>query len=412
MFRPIDAYRVHLWQAALSSLANATIFTTWMIYQIELIGLNPLQLVLLGTALEVAILLFEIPTGIVADLYSRRISVIIGFGIIGGAFLLIGLFPVFELALLGSALWGIGYTFTSGAYHAWLVDELGQARTGQAFLRGSQVSMAVSIAGIILSVALASVHLALPILIGATIYVALTVLMIIAMPENGFAPTPQADRNTWQKMGYTFREGITVIRARPALLQIIGVGIFFGLFTEGWDRLWQAHLLTNIGLPAIGQFEPIVWFGVIGIIDMLFGVIATEVVRRRVNLNNPRAMTRLLLILTGVMVIAMIGYGLSITFAIAIGMYFAFGLARTLIGPILGTWTNANIPSNVRATVLSMQSQTDAIGQAVGGPPIGLMGNRSLRGAIVMSALILSPALGLLARVYRHAPSEIEIKEA
>ncbi|MCU0497088.1 MAG: MFS transporter [Anaerolineae bacterium] len=411
MFRPIDAYRVHLIQAALASLASATIFTTWMIYQIEVIGLNPLQLVLLGTALEVAIMVFEIPTGIVADLYSRRISVIIGFGIIGIAFLLIGLFPVFELALLGSALWGIGYTFTSGAYDAWLVDEVGQARTGQAFLRGSQISMSVSVVGIILSVTLGSLHLALPILIGAGIYLALTVLMVIVMPENGFNPTPQADRNTWQKMAHTFREGIAVIRTRPTLLSIIGVGIFFGLFSEGWDRLWQAHLLTNIGLPAIGNFEPIVWFGVIGVIDMFFGVIGTEIVRRRVDLNNPRAMTRVLLILTAVMVIAMIGYGLSVTFMIAISMYFTFVLARTLIGPILGTWTNANIDSNVRATVLSMQSQTDAIGQAVGGPPIGLVGNQSLRGAILMSALILSPALGLLARVYRRVPTQVETNE-
>jgi hypothetical protein len=68
-----------------------------------------------GTTLEGCIFLFEVPTGVVADVYSRRLSIIIGFFLIGAGFIVEGSFPVFGAVLLSQVFWGIGYTFTSGA---------------------------------------------------------------------------------------------------------------------------------------------------------------------------------------------------------------------------------------------------------------------------------------------------------
>jgi DHA3 family tetracycline resistance protein-like MFS transporter len=87
-------------------------------------------------------------------------------------------------------------------------------------------------------------------------------------------------------------------------------------------------------------------------------------------------------------------------------MLFAFGIARGLVGPLISTWSNQHITSNVRATVLSMQGQTDAIGQMVGGPPIGLVGQWSLRAAFVFSGAVLAPALWLLARANGAVPAQ------
>ncbi|MBK9055067.1 MAG: hypothetical protein IPL78_30455 [Chloroflexi bacterium] len=80
-------------------------------------------------------MLFEIPTGIVADLRSRRLSLLIGYVIIGIGFLMEGLFPFFVPVLLAQVVWGIGYTFTSGAQDAWLADEIGESKLTQAYLR-------------------------------------------------------------------------------------------------------------------------------------------------------------------------------------------------------------------------------------------------------------------------------------
>ena len=70
-------------------------FTTSAIYRFNMAELNPLQLVLLGTALEGSVFLFEIPTGVVADVYSRRLSVIIGYTLVGFGMLFEGAFQIF-----------------------------------------------------------------------------------------------------------------------------------------------------------------------------------------------------------------------------------------------------------------------------------------------------------------------------
>ena len=112
---------------------------TWVVMAVYLVNelhLSPLQLVLMGTAMEAAVFLFEIPTGVVADTYSRRLSLIIGYLGMGAAWALVAVFsdPWAVIALW--AFWGISYTFTSGAYEAWITDEVGRENIGSLFLRG------------------------------------------------------------------------------------------------------------------------------------------------------------------------------------------------------------------------------------------------------------------------------------
>ena len=85
------------------------------IYRVQSAGLDPLQLVLVGTVLEITVFIFEIPTGIVADIYSRRLSTIIGYFLIGLGFMLEGALPFFGTILLAQIVWGIVATFQSGA---------------------------------------------------------------------------------------------------------------------------------------------------------------------------------------------------------------------------------------------------------------------------------------------------------
>src|SRR5207237_5958496 len=120
----------------LMSIAANMVWTAMLIFRITVLGLNPLQLVLIGTTMEATIFLFEIPTGIVADMVSRRLSTIIGYIVLGVAYVFEGVLQRFEATMFAQVIWGIGYTFTSGAYDAWLVDEIGQERAGQAFMRG------------------------------------------------------------------------------------------------------------------------------------------------------------------------------------------------------------------------------------------------------------------------------------
>ena len=82
------------------ALFSTMVFTASGIFAVTEAELNPLQLVLVGTALEASSFLFEVPTGVVADVYSRRLSIIIGNVLIGAGFILWGAFPLFVTILL------------------------------------------------------------------------------------------------------------------------------------------------------------------------------------------------------------------------------------------------------------------------------------------------------------------------
>ncbi|MBI4675532.1 MAG: hypothetical protein HY741_28140 [Chloroflexi bacterium] len=82
-----------------------------ILYQVQTVGLNPFQLVLVGTVLEFTAFVAEVPTGILADVYSRRLSILIGFVLVGLGFIVEGSIPQFWSVLLAQVIWGVGATF-------------------------------------------------------------------------------------------------------------------------------------------------------------------------------------------------------------------------------------------------------------------------------------------------------------
>jgi DHA3 family tetracycline resistance protein-like MFS transporter len=338
----------------------------------------------------------------VADLYSRRLSVIIGVFLIGSGIFLEGSIPLFATILLAQVLWGVGYTFTSGATQAWISDEIGEAAAGKAFLRGNQVGLTGAVIGIVASMALASVRVNLPIQTSGVLFLVLGVILITCMPEHGFTPTAREERSSWQNMRATLRNGLQMTRRRPALITILLIGLFYGLYSEAYDRMWVKLLLDNFTLPALGKLDPIVWFGLINAAGMLMSVAVTEVVRQRLDTTSHRSIARILMAITAVLVAGLFGYALAGSFGFALGAYWVIGISRRLIGPIYTAWVNQRLESSVRATLLSMSSQVDAIGQIVGGPVLGMVGNLlSVRAAISAAGVVLSPVLLLYARTIR-----------
>jgi len=97
-------YSVYLILSVASTLFNAMMFTYLTVYYVQNARMNPLELVLVGTVLEITAFGFEVPTGVVADAYSRRIAVVLGTFITGAAFILVGLVPSFLAVALGLAI--------------------------------------------------------------------------------------------------------------------------------------------------------------------------------------------------------------------------------------------------------------------------------------------------------------------
>ncbi len=388
--RRLDPTRIFLILRGGSAFFHTLIFTVNLVYQAETVGLSPLQL---------SAFLFEAPTGILADVYSRRLSVIIGVALMGIGFVIEGSFPFFAAVLLNQVLWGLGYTFTSGATEAWLADEIGEEAAGPVFLRGSQIGQIASLLAIPLSVALATVAIQLPIVLGGLLFLGLALFLWLAMPETGFTPTPDDERTSWRQMVETAQAGVQMVRSRPLLRVILSVSLVVGLYSEGYDRLWTPHLLDNFTFPILFGLQPIVWFGVIRAGSSLFSIAATEIARRKRITESGGRLVGLMLLLDGAMVLALLALAWAGNFWVALIALWVFSTARSSLEPLDSAWIVRHTAGSARATAISFSSQLNAIGQVVGGPAVGWIGTvLSLPAALTASALLMSPILPLLAR--------------
>ena len=414
MQQPKRAYRVYLWLTGAEAFFSAMYFVVAAVFRVRVAHLNPLQLVLVGTVMELSIFVFQVPTGVVADVVSRRASIVAGFALMGAGLIIEPLFPRFGVILGAQALWGLGYTFTSGATEAWIAGEIGEGAIGNAFMRGAQVLTIAGLIGSPLGALLAGVRLNLGMLIAGLGIVAIALALIPLMPESGFRRTPDAERPSWGRMAATARAGFRLIRLRPALASILGVGLFFGLYSEAYDRLQDAHFLADLTFPPLGHLSYVVWFGIMDVGASLLALGATEIVRRRVDLGSHRGIGRTLVGLTAALSLGVIVFGLAGSFWLAVAAVWTIAVMRRAISPLYDAWLAMHSDPVVRATVISMAGQVDAFGQIVGGPALGALGTlRGLRVALVAAGALLTPAIPLLARTLRlPVAADAEVSKA
>jgi MFS transporter, DHA3 family, tetracycline resistance protein len=384
------------------------------LYVVQEAEFDPLQLVLMGTVMEAAVFLFEVPTGVVADLVSRRLSVGIGWLLQGGAWALVAATTDFGVILAAWVLWGIGATFESGAFQAWITDEVGPENVGRAFVRGTQAAYAGGLVGLLAGIGVATFDIRAAIIGAGAVTVAMGVVALTVMPETGFTPAGRGERSRRRAMLDQAVRGGRLVRRAPALLLLVSATVFAGAATEGFDRLAEAHLLRDIGVPSFLGSDPLWWFAALSIAGMILGIAAANLLVNRLESPDATRMARVLFVLSALEIVAGLGFALAGMFALAVAALLAYGLARTLVYPVYMTWLNQSIvDSSVRATVNSIASQADAIGQTAGGPIIGLIGKLvSLPAALVSSALFVTPALALFGRAVRHRGAKPELESA
>lgn len=388
----MSAYRLFLILCGVGSFAGNLAFTLNIVYQSQVVGLGPLQLVLVGTVMEAVAFLAQVPTGVIADVYSRRLSVVIGYLLMGAGLLVWGLLASFAAILVANAVWAVGAVCVDGAEEAWAADEIGEDRIGAAFTRGSQVAQIGTVLGIAAAVGLARFGLAVPVVVAGIITVLIGLTLAAVMPENGFARTPHL--TMWSQVG----AGGRAVRTSPILIGLVAGTLFLGMSSEGFDRLSQPHFLLDLGFP--GGLSADAWFGVLAIAGAIGSVAVTGVVGRWLK----SAPQRIGVWITVVNAAGMIAFGLAGQFWAAVVAYLVVRMVRTAAGPVMSAWLVSSTTSRTRATVFSMQAQVDALGQIAGGPPSGVVGQRVSMGAgILSSGLFVLPAVALFAWAARRS---------
>lgn len=338
----------------------------WWVAELEL---SPLRLVLIGTALEVTVLLSEVPTGVVADVFSRKWSVIASWVVIAFAQALSPISENIGWILVWQALWGLGFTLQSGADTAWITDEIGEADDPLIMRHAIMRSVGI-IFGVALSIGLSQISLALTMVIGGACSLGFAVFLALVMPENNFTRADRPTDGRWAEFADVTTRGFAITRRKRALATLAMAMMMLSLADEAIDRL-DLRRIIDLGLTDIDGPDAAVWFGLVWITMTVLNIPVMLVAERRIGDLDVAGLARTLraVLVVSALGVAMMAWGA--VFGLAIVGWIARDVIRELIEPISVAWTNRQAESDVRATVLSFQSQIVALGQVIGGLLLG-----------------------------------------
>ena len=396
MVNKLSAYKTYLLFSAITAMCFSLVATVMIVYHIEIVHLNPLQLILVGTTLELACFIFEIPTGIVADVYSRKLSIVIGGVLTGVGFILEGSISSFVFVLVAQIVWGLGSTFISGSLEAWIAEEEKNKDLDEIYIKGAQAGQIGAFIGIVLSTVIANLSVRLPIIVSGVLFIILALFLWLYMPENNFKPSAPGDLNTFKKMVYTFKSGLKFVKSKSIIMILLAVTLFYGLSSEGFDRLSNAHFLQDTTLPKLGNLSSVTWFGIFGILGMILSFIVMHFMAKNLKNEDNRKNGKLLLCINILYISSMLIFALTRNFSLMLIAYLATNTFRIINKPIFSAWLNGHIDDNSRATVLSINGQMNSLGQILGGPIIGIIAtNISVSIGIVCTSLLVAPVLVL-----------------
>jgi DHA3 family tetracycline resistance protein-like MFS transporter len=396
---------VHLYYgfSAATSMLFTMVFTISSLYYIETIGLTAMQLVLVGTVLETVYFLFEVPTGIVADVYSRRLSMVIGTFLTGIAFILEGSTPLFVFVLISQVLWGLGATFLSGATEAWIADFVDEDRLERVYLKAAQFSQFAALIGIFMSVLLGMYALQLPIVLAGVLFLFVGAAMVLLMPESSFEPLATREDHKWGAMFYTFSAGIHAVKKHRLLTLLFAVTFVTGLASEGFDRLWSAHFLSSFTFPVFSDQPSVLWLGLINASAMVLSILATHMLLRNNEGRSAMGSVKLLFFLHIGQILTVCLFARAGHFGIAFSAYLAVQTIRVVNSPINSALIVRNVHASIRSTVISTEGQVNAVGQIIGGPIVGWVASTiSVSAGIFSTGIILLPAVFFLLIIMQY----------
>ena len=224
--------------------------------------------------------------------------------------------------------------------------------------------------------------------------------------EQGFKPARPEERSTFLHMGDIFYKGLRIVRLRPTQLAVLGVTLFCSL-TLGLDRLWVWHLVNRFDLPILFGNNALAFFGFLELGGMLLSILLVHQVEKRFEVLETRRVGRLMLAITAVTAVSIAAFGWVPFLGLASGLYLVIYSLGELIDPLLIAWMNQRLDSDVRATILSLTGQAEAIGQAVGSLLIGALANAfTVPPALLAASGLLIPALVFIRRANRYAAKQ------
>ncbi len=367
---PASIQRTYLLLLLGNTLAASLIWGINTIFLLDA-GLSNLEAFAANAFFTAGMVIFEVPTGIVADTIGRRASYLYGTVTLAASTLLYVLLWQLEAPFVAwavvSVLIGLGFTFFSGAVEAWLVDALHatgfDGNLESVFGRGQVVSGAAMLTGSVAGGYIAQVtSLGVPFVLRGAILVLMFAVAFRLMHDTGFTP----------------RRGDGVVQG---FRRILGSSVEYGLRVPAvkWTML-ASPFTAGVGIYAFYALQPYLLelygdpkaYGIAGLVAaivagaQIVGGFVAPWLRR---LFERRTSVLLVEIAASAAALALIG--LVESFAAVLALIVVWALLSAASTPTRQAYMNGLIPSQQRATILSFDSMLGSSGGVVVQPVLG-----------------------------------------
>jgi MFS family permease len=400
---------VYLTLNSLFTLGASLIWAINTIFLLQVGGLDLFQVMLVNSVFTVAQMVFEVPTGVIADTIGRRASIVLSMATLAASTVLYVLTPGWGWGIWGfmfaSVLLGLGYTFQTGASDAWLVDALdatGWTGPKDRVFAWGQIAWGVGMmTGSLLGGVLGQFNLVWPYLGRGILLGVCFVVALFMVHDLGFEPRPLRAATFGDEMRRIFSGGVHYGWRSPVVRPLLWTSAISGLFMMYGFYAWQPYVLELLG-------RDYVWLlGVVQAASSAVGIVGNALVGRIMGKGeNRRDPARVLVAAALVNAAFVLGIGAVgivarepgiVPAGAAIAMWLGWGIVYGISGPVRMSFINEHIPSSQRATVLSLDAFFSDAGGAVGQPALGWLSERV---SISFAWLIGGGLVGLTAPLY------------
>jgi MFS family permease len=411
---PRTVQRVYLVLMLFNTLAASFIWGINTLFLLDA-GLSSTAAFTANALFTAGMVVFEVPTGVVADTWGRRASYLLGSVTLAASTALYWLAwqthaPFWAWAAT-SVLLGLGFTFFSGATEAWLVDALKftgyKGNLESVFAKGQIVGGVAMLSGSVLGGLVAQwTNLGVPYILRAGALVVTFVVAFVYMRDWGFVP--KSGKHPGREMGHVLRASVHYgLGNRPVRWMMLAAPFTFGVGIFAFYAM-QPYLLELYGNEQAYSIAGLA-AAIIAGAQIVGGMLAPRV-RRLVRRRTSALAAGLLL---EVALLALLG--MATGFWVAVGLLVLWGLAAAATLPIRMAYMNGLIPSEQRATVLSFDNLLGSSGGVVVQPVLGKVADVSSYATSYLVGAALEAAavpFVLLARREQAVSDPVEFEPA